>query len=341
LRGWQVAFLAVGLPGLVLALWTRTLREPARGQSDGILTPAEPHPLREFLRELRAVMPPLTLLHLRVERAGARAVLANLFSIAILTAGAYLATAVLGNPIQWICLALGIYAGVSWVQALRLRDRVAAEIILATPALRWAALAFSGLAAAQYGLGFWTAPFFIRIHHVDEARAGLVLGATHAVAGLIGVTLGGLLADFWRRRTPAGRLYVTLLSATLPVPIVASVLTVQITSLAFALYFPQSILTTLWAGPAVSTIQDLVLPRMRGTASAAYLLLVTIVGLAIGPYAIGRLSVALGDLRAAMLVGLSANLFALACGLLAARTFARDEASKVERARRAGEVFLT
>src|SRR4030095_12330667 len=30
LRGWQVAFLAVGLPGLLLALWVRSLREPVR-----------------------------------------------------------------------------------------------------------------------------------------------------------------------------------------------------------------------------------------------------------------------------------------------------------------------
>ncbi|HZW73010.1 MAG TPA: hypothetical protein VFF43_05660, partial [Caldimonas sp.] len=105
----------------------------------------------------------------------------------------------------------------------------------------------------------------------------------------------------------------------------------------FALYFPQSIVTALWAGPAVSTIQDLVLPRMRGTASAAYLLLVTIVGLAIGPYAIGRLSVALGDLRVAMMIGLTANLFALGCGLLSARSFVRDESSKLARARAAGE----
>ena len=33
LRGWQVAFLAVGLPGLLLALWVSTLREPRRGKA--------------------------------------------------------------------------------------------------------------------------------------------------------------------------------------------------------------------------------------------------------------------------------------------------------------------
>jgi multisubunit Na+/H+ antiporter MnhG subunit len=54
-------------------------------------------------------------------------------------------------------------------------------------------------------------------------------------------------------------------------------------------------------------VQDLVPARLRGTASAAYLLVVTFIGLALGPYTIGRLSVALGDLRAAMLWALLVN----------------------------------
>ena len=60
----------------------------------------------------------------------------------------------------------------------------------------------------------------------------------------------------------------------------------------------------MWIGPGASTVQDLVLPRMRATASAAYLLVVTFIGLALGPYTIGRLSVALGDLRTAILLAL-------------------------------------
>ncbi|HKJ24977.1 MAG TPA: MFS transporter, partial [Myxococcota bacterium] len=34
LSGWQATFLLVGLPGLLMALWVRSLREPARGQAD-------------------------------------------------------------------------------------------------------------------------------------------------------------------------------------------------------------------------------------------------------------------------------------------------------------------
>ena len=64
--------------------------------------------------------------------------------------------------------------------------------------------------------------------------------------------------------------------------------------------------SSLWIGPGASTVQDLVLPRMRGSASAAYLLVVTFIGLALGPYTVGRLSVALGDLRTALLCALIA-----------------------------------
>ena len=48
LAGWQVAFFAVGLPGLLMSLWVWTLREPLRGQSEGLPRAApHPHPFRE------------------------------------------------------------------------------------------------------------------------------------------------------------------------------------------------------------------------------------------------------------------------------------------------------
>ena len=67
--------------------------------------------------------------------------------------------------------------------------------------------------------------------------------------------------------------------------------------------------------------------------------MVTFIGLALGPYTIGRLSVALGDLRGAMLTALAANVAALAFSLLAARRLPHDEATRIERARAAGESF--
>ncbi len=339
LRGWQVAFFVAGLPGLLLALWVATLREPQRGSADGIFSPAERYPFREFLSELRSVLPPFTLLHLAKIGAGRREVVRNLGAAALIAAASVALGRVTRTPSQWIALGIGVYAAFSWTQALRCRDAVAHALILRAPGLCYAALGFSFLAFHGYGIGFWTAPFFVRFHGVDERQAGLVLGAIAAVGGWLGITLGGVLADFWRRSSPCGRLYVAMLAAVLPVPIVLLLLTTTDRTLAYALTFPSSVCSSLWIGPAASTVQDLVLPRMRGSATAAYLLLVTFIGLALGPYAIGLASVWIGDLRGAMLVALASNVAALAFCVLAARRLPHDEATRIERARTAGESF--
>jgi MFS family permease len=339
LRGWQVAFFVAGVPGIILALWSRTLREPVRGQADGIFSAPEPHPFRQFGRELRGVLPPLTLLHLWLEARSGRTVIINLAAAALIAAAAWVLTLALGTPVQWIALGIGAYAAVSWSQALRLRDPVCFTLMFRAPGLPYAVACFGFLAAAGYGLQFWTAPFFIRVHGMAEAQAGLLLGTTHAVAGWVGVNAGGLLADRLRQRTLNGRLYVAMLSAALPVPFAIVMLTTSSARSAAVAYALQSLCAGAWSGAAVSTIQDLVLPRMRALCSAAYLLTVSFVGLALGPYAIGRLSVALGSLPHAMLWGVGANGAALAFAILAARHLPRDESTKLDRARAVGETL--
>ncbi len=340
LRGWQVAFFVVGLPGVLLSLWVATLREPLRGQVDGIFAPTEPHPFRVFLRELRAVLPPLTLVHLWLERVDAAVLRTNLLAAAGLALAAWALAESIGPAVQWIALAVGVYAAFSWAQGLRLRDEPSYELICRTPSLRWAFLGFSLLAFTGYGVGYWTPPFFMRVHGVSAAEAGLVVGGTAAVAGFLGVSLGGILSDRWRAGSPNGRLWVGVLTAVLPLPVALVTLTTSNVPLAFALNLPLAILTSLWVGVGATTVQDMVLPRMRATASAAYILVVTFIGMALGPYTVGRLSVAFGDLRRAMLCALLANLLALACLLLAMRRLGSDEQSRVARARAAGEPIL-
>src|SRR5262249_34390829 len=178
LRGWQAAFLLVGLPGLLLALWVRTLREPARESELGLARRDNPRPWAAFLFELRAVVPPLTLVHLALAGAGWRGIARNLVAAATIAAIAALLLPTLGRPAQWIALAIGLYAGISWLQALALRDRPTYALVARTQSLRVAALGFSLLAFVGYGVGFWLPPFFIRIHGVEASRAGLVLGVT-------------------------------------------------------------------------------------------------------------------------------------------------------------------
>lgn len=337
LHGWQAAFLIVGLPGLLLALWVRTLREPRRGANEGLETPAEPHPFREFWLELAAVLPPFTLWSLW-RRGGRGAALAwNVALAAVAASAGWLLTAWLGNPAQWIALGAGAYCAASWLQSIRWRDAVTHTLILRTPSLLSTSLSCAFLSFSGYSFGFWIAPYLIRTHGAGVGQAGAVLGVLTAVGGWMGASFGGWLGDRLRQRSPAGRIQVVALCGVATAPFVVLALTAKSLAVAYACCFPVYFAGAMWLGPGISTIQDLVLPRMRASASAFMLMLVTFIGLALGPYVIGRLSEAFGALRPALLCVLAAQAVALGLAFHAARRFPRDESTRVERARAAGE----
>ncbi|MFN7962367.1 MAG: MFS transporter [Thermoanaerobaculia bacterium] len=337
LAGWQAAFFLVGVPGLALAARVAALPEPQRGAGEGLPSPPEARPFRAFWAELAAVLPPFALVELVRRRPGPRAIAAHLLVAALCVASASGLSRLLGNPVQWVSLAVGVYSAFCWAQAVARRDPPSAELIFRTPSLRFASLGFALLSFNGYGLSFWLAPFFSRVHGLPLASVGLWVGGAAALGGLLGVSLGGYLADRWRRRSPRGRLFVGMANAVLPVPLALGVLWSPDARLALALTLPLYASLALWLGAGASTVQDLVLPRMRALASAAFLLVVTLIGLALGPYSLGRLSVATGSLPLALSLGLVANGLALGCFLLAGRTLAEDEASRLERAEAAGE----
>ena len=235
LQGWQVAFFVVGLPGLLLALWVRSLREPVRGSAEGLVTVPSAHPWTSFLHELRAVIPPLTLVHLGLVGAGMRGIARNLAAAAVIALVAALLIHLLGTPPQWIALGVGLYAAVSWLQALALRDLPTYRLITRTPTLRWVGAGFALLAFVGYGVGFWLPPYFMRRFGTPPAETGLILGLTSATGGWLGTTLGGLWADRRRLTSPAGRLQVGAMCPLLSIPLAVWMLETDSSGLAFAL----------------------------------------------------------------------------------------------------------
>jgi len=346
LRGWQVAFFAVGLPGLVLALWVRSLREPRRGQSEGLPEKApHAHPFRELGRELFAVVPPFTLLSL-ARAGGARAVAKNLAAAAAIALGAWGMIQLTGSTAQWSALALGCYSACAWAQGLAQRDATAFTLIFRSRALLLLAVGFASIAFVTYGAGFWGPSFFRRVHGVSSHEVGTVIGLSAAVGGWLGVSLGGALSDRWKARSPNGRLWVGGLTIVLSVPSGLWMLHTRSLALAYALNFVFALVSPLWIGAGASAVNELVLPRLRAVASAFYLLVLTFIGLALGPYTMGKLSdvFARGGadpgiaLRDAMSLGLGMFAVSAVALLLASRFLPAEEASRFERARAAGEL---
>ena len=346
LRGWQAAFMAVGLPGVLMAAWVWTLREPVRGASEGLApAPAHPTPFRAAFEELMAVLPPFTLYSLLRCGAGARGLALNLGAAAVIALLATGLVATVGSPSQWIALGIGVYAAFSWAQSLAYRDRPAFGLIFGSPAMRWALVGFPCISFVTYGIGFWGAPFFIRVHGASASEVGIFLGLSAAAGGWIGVTLGGVLSDRFKVRHPAARIWVGLVTVLASVPAALTVLFTDTLLVAYVANFLFSVLSPMWVGCAATTVTDLVLPRMRALASSFYILCNTFIGLALGPWTIGRVSDAFAAggmesgeaLRMGMLSALAILVVVTVTLLLAARHVERDEGSRVERAQALGE----
>ncbi len=336
LVGWQAAFMAVGIPGVALALWVATLREPVRGQSEGLSTPPHPAPFRAFGEELLTIVPPLTLIG--AARGGTRALVVNLIAAAVAIGAVFLLVS-LGEPVaQWSAVALGCYAVFSWASALKRRDPPAWTLIVGTPAFILTVVAYGLNAFLGYAAGFWAAPYAMRVLQVPPAEAGLILGASGALSGFLGVTVGGMLGDRLRAKHPAGRLVMVMLGAVLPVPFLVIGFTTGNPLVLYPCLFLAQFLASWALGSAAATTQDLVLPRMRGTATATFFIGTTLLGLALGPYLAGRISTLSGSLSVGMLSLLATVPITVAAGYFAWRLVPEAEATKDARAAAAGEV---
>jgi MFS family permease len=336
LVGWQAAFMAVGLPGLILAVVIATLREPVRGASEGLPTPPpHPAPFRAFFDELVTVIPPFTLIG--AWRRGPGALARNLAAAAAI-ALVVAALVALGEPAaQWIAVGGGVYAVLSWATALRARDRPTFALTLGTPAFVCTVLGYSLNAFLGYAAGFWAAPYAMRSLGVEPATAGLMLGGLGALSGFLGVTVGGILSDRLRRTNPAGRLVMLTLGAVLPAPFLFAAFTTGTPAILYVCVFCAQFLASWGLGSSAATQQDLVLPRMRGTATATYFIGTTLIGLALGPYLAGRISTLTGSLSTGMLALLVTVPLAAAASIAAYRLVPEAERTREARARAAGE----
>jgi MFS family permease len=347
LSGWQAAFLAVGIPGLLLALWVLSLREPLRGASDRLPQPVvRPNAWRDFGGELAAILPPLTLFS--AARRGD--LVANLVALLGIGTVAYGLEILSGDMWQWRAYGLGVYAVFSWVQSLRRRDPAAYRLIWGNRNVIMLAVAFGSISFMTYAISFWAPPYAIRTFYglptapahilaglAAKEEVATILGIGAAIAAAAGVILGGIASDLWRRRDPRGRIFVNMLAVILPAPAVYVMFTTPDLATFYIAGQVAQFFGSAWVGAAVATLQDVVLPRMRATAGATYVLGTTMVGLALGPYVAGKMADVTGSLSAGIFSLYVVPPFTLIALWLGARRIAGLESGKLDRARAAGE----
>lgn len=337
LQGWQAAFLIVGLPGAAIAVLVSTLREPRRGLSDGTHPPAEKDIWQRFFDDVACVIPPFTLY--QAARSGRTSLALNAGAACVATGISWTLVRMTGDLLQWMALGIGCYAAFSSAQMLRERDPATFALTWKTPAYVFTMIGFGFASMLALNMGFWTAPLALRSLPVDKATVGMVLGTTAAVCGMSGVFLGGRLSDLMLRRHPAGRIFVGLASAVIPVPFVIGMCLTHNPWTFFLLNIPVVFVGIMWMAAGAATIQELVMPRMRGTASVTYFLVSTLLGSALGPFLVGKISSATGSLATGVMAGLVAVPVACVALWMASQHVEQAEATKVDRARAAGDVI--
>jgi MFS family permease len=338
LVGWQAAFMAVGIPGLLLAVLVATIREPIRGQADGLITKPAAEPFRDFLGELLSIIPPLTLVG--AARRGIRALLVNLAALAFALAFIWALVTATGDGPQWIAVGLGGYAVFSWATALRTRDPVTFQLIWGTPAFLYTAIGYGLISFVSYSVAAFGALYAETVLGQPKTMVGFYLGGGAAAGGFLGIVLGGRIADWAKQRWAWGRVPVILSGTLLPLPFLVYTFTTSNIAGFYIANFFMSGLASAALGPAGATTQDLVLPRMRGTATATFFIATALIGLALGPYFTGYVSKSLGgDLRTGLLALLAVAPISTVLLLLAWRAVPEAERTVTGRAQAAGEVF--
>ena len=177
--------------------------------------------------------------------------------------------------------------------------------LLRIPALAWIAASGAILNFALYSFSAFLPAFLKRYHGLSVAQAGLWTGIGSGAAGVAGAVLAAVWGDRVIVRRSNGRLLLAAGAALAAAPLAwaAIALPAGEPAAALVLLMPAYGLLQTYYGLVYAAINDIVVPGLRGTAMAGYLLVTYLGGAAFGPLATGALSDWLASRAAGASVG--------------------------------------
>lgn len=322
--GWRTAFVVVGLLGLVVApLLLFTVREPRRERQ----TTARPR--------IAPTNPPGS------DRVGRRAATVVIGLGAVLLAAAGVAAS---GGAGWTVLAFG--GGLLLVIGLSLRvAKQAASVVIPKPSFWLLALGAASSSVCGYGVAGWLPLFFMRSFDLTLAQTSWYYSGIALIGGLAGIWGGGVVADRLARKSKGAYPLTPAIAFLISAPcfvlamnshwLIGQLLPgggtqAQALVLAFLIFLIPTGLNLTWLGPLTAAVQSLVPAPMRSTASALFLLINNLLGLAVGFSYFGWMSDLLAprfgeeSLRWAIYSGMGFYVLASVLLIGASRTLKRD-----------------
>ncbi len=292
--GWRMAFIAVGVPGLLMALVIlAAMREPRRGYMDGLQDEPDDEEWIRFKTSMTEIL--------------------SGTALSILFGGQLL------HRFRTLIVAVWNFG---FGDLLR--------TIIKRRSLLWIIAGFSCAGMFGYGAIAWATAFFNRSYGLSPGEIGPIIGILVGVGGAIGTLAGGWLADRTGRHDVRWRLWIICISASIAAPLSAAAFLAQNQWLTLALMTLPASVAIFHAGPSFALVQELVPLRLRALAAAFLLFCLNVIGGGLGPFVVGLLSdlmePSLGreSLRYAMLALTVPILLSVVFYYLAARRLPRD-----------------
>ncbi|HAD83629.1 MAG TPA: MFS transporter [Brevundimonas sp.] len=197
-----------------------------------------------------------------------------------------------------------------------------------------------------YGVAAWLPSFFMRSFGLTLSQTAWYYSAIVLVGGVAGIWLGGAMADRLGRTSKGAYPLTPAIAFLISVPcfilamnsgaVVGAVMPgsdpngFAALALAFLIFLIPTGLNLTWLGPITAAVQHLASPTMRTTASALFLLINNLLGIAVGIYYFGWMSDMLRptfgeeSLRWAIYTGMGFYLLSSALLFGASRTLQKD-----------------
>ncbi len=164
--------------------------------------------------------------------------------------------------------------------------------ILAIPTVWWIIASGATVNFAAYAMTTFLPTMLIRYHALSVGKAGLIAAIVLGATGIVGLLVGGWLADYLHKKFVRGRLMMASISMLAAAPLLyfgldqpigqVGAVTILL-SLGWLLYFS-------YYASVYSALQDVVEPRLRATAMAVYFFFQYVLGAGFGTIVTGALS---------------------------------------------------
>ncbi|MEM7077557.1 MAG: MFS transporter [Pseudomonadota bacterium] len=164
-------------------------------------------------------------------------------------------------------------------------------------ALLWSRMSFRHMAFgaalnafAGYSTSSWTASFMIRSHGMTTGELGTWLAGIMGLGGAIGVFLGGVFAEKLAVRNLRWYMWMPTLTGLICVPFMVATYLAESAYAALLISIVPGVLFNVYLGNTLAMTHGLVGLKMRALASAILFFILNLIGLGLGPWAVGILS---------------------------------------------------